>query len=119
MKQKDLWGKQNIRDVNLPLYMPWRCITMSNIVLDDVKLGTERSLVISLKLRPLRRREKALGIHCVEGWVGRRASVDVTVFLKKSPIRLGNMNPRRTSCYPNIDYVISTLLRIINIKQVV
>jgi len=82
MKQKDLWGKQNIRDVNLPLYMPWRCITMSNIVLDDVKLGTERSLVISLKLRPLRRREKALGILCVEGWVGRRGSVDVTGFKK-------------------------------------
>jgi hypothetical protein len=50
---------------------------MRNTVLNNVKPGTERSRVISLKLRPLRRREKALGIHCVEGWIGRRESLEI------------------------------------------
>ena len=82
MKQKDLWAKQSIRDVNLPLYKSCGCIEMGNIVLNNVKLGTESIRVISLKLRPLRRREKALGIHCVEGWVGRRESLDIRGFKK-------------------------------------
>jgi hypothetical protein len=53
---KRFMGKTNYKRRKFATVCAVRCKEMSNIVLNNVKLGTERRQVISLKIRPLRRR---------------------------------------------------------------